>query len=104
MSANINGTTNTTLADLNALTTDLARLDSLLAKTELTEEEDVDVAELLKRLESAEGMAGEVEDRIDGILAKLDGLIEDIGVPDKNEGATETAQPEIVSDTQPKRD
>ncbi|KAG6831964.1 hypothetical protein H0H87_003299 [Tephrocybe sp. NHM501043] len=90
--------------NINALTADLARLDSLLSKTELTEEEDVDVATLMKRLESAEGMAGEVEGRIDDILAKLDGILEEIDVPEKKESAVEAAQPKVDVESQPKRD
>ncbi|KAG6840766.1 hypothetical protein C0991_004551 [Blastosporella zonata] len=97
-------TKTTMTSDINALTTDLAHLDTLLAKGELTEEEDVDVAELFKRLESAEGVAGDVEGRIDEILAKLDEILEDIGVPEKLEDAVDVAQPKVGSDTQTKGD
>ncbi|KAG6829775.1 hypothetical protein H0H92_003565 [Tricholoma furcatifolium] len=83
-------------SQLNTITSDIARLDALLSKTELTEEEDVDLAELLKRLESAEGMAGEVETRVDDILTKLDGIMKELG---DHEEASAT---EINSDVQPK--
>ncbi|KAG6899826.1 hypothetical protein C0993_006527 [Termitomyces sp. T159_Od127] len=73
---NASASITTTTADIKALTNDLTRLDALLAKTELSEKEDVDVTELLKRLESAEGIAGKVEAKVDDVLAKLDEIIQ----------------------------
>ncbi|KAG5641183.1 hypothetical protein DXG03_005845 [Asterophora parasitica] len=65
-------------ATLDALAGDVAQLGTLLSQSELSERDDVDVAELLKRLESADGMANDLEGKLDGILATLDGILESI--------------------------
>ena len=81
----------------SSLETDISKLASLIATTTVTttattngdgtgdpeaadgedsEELGVeDVEELIKRLEAANGIAGDVEDELDGILAHLDGLL-----------------------------
>ncbi|KAG6901724.1 hypothetical protein C0995_008692 [Termitomyces sp. Mi166 len=91
----------TMTTDIEALTNDLARLDALLAKTKSNEEEDMDVAELLKQLESAEGMAGEVETKVDGILAKLDGIIQEMDGQEQAE-IESGADAKVDSDAQTK--
>lgn len=81
----------------SSLETDISKLASLIATTTVTttattngdgtgdpeaadgedsEELGVeDVEELIQRLEAANGIAGDVEDKLDGILAHLDGLL-----------------------------
>ncbi|KAH9923141.1 uncharacterized protein BXZ73DRAFT_7463, partial [Epithele typhae] len=75
-----NGSTNGTApsqATGTSLQSDLAFLQNLLSQ-EADESDPADVAELLKRLEAAEGLAGGVEDRLDGIMEKLDRLLGDL--------------------------
>jgi len=44
--------------------------------------DEVDISELLSRLESADGMAKGVEGRLDEILEDLDRLLESVGTQD----------------------
>lgn len=86
---------------------DIALLSSLLSQDNV-DESDPDVAELLRRLEAAEGIAEGVENRLDGIIDHLDNLLghlETQTAPKQAEGgATAVAQVEeevvIVTTTQ----
>ncbi|KAI0370104.1 hypothetical protein BV20DRAFT_944842 [Pilatotrama ljubarskyi] len=60
----------------NSLEADIALLSSLLSQN--VDESDPDVAELLRRLEAAEGIADGVESRLDGIIGHLDSLLGDL--------------------------
>ncbi|TDL19412.1 hypothetical protein BD410DRAFT_805826 [Rickenella mellea] len=56
--------------------TDISRLTSLLAIANISEENaDKDLEELLKGLETADGLARGVEDRLDGLLEDLEALL-----------------------------
>ncbi|KAJ7150386.1 hypothetical protein C8R46DRAFT_503108 [Mycena filopes] len=57
---------------------DLAELNELLSKETLDDAEDASVAELLARLEGADGVAKGVEGKLDALLGKLDNLLEDL--------------------------
>lgn len=88
----------TMTTDVEALTNELTHLDALLAKTELSEEEDGDVAELLKRLDRAEGIAGNMEAKVDDILAKLDEIIQGMNEQEKSNVESGT-DAKVSSDT-----
>nr|VWO95677.1 EPI protein [Ganoderma boninense] len=60
-----------------SLEADIALLQKLLAE-DGDESNPENVAALLKRLEAAEGLAGGVEDRLDGIMDHLDTLLTDL--------------------------
>ncbi|KAI0352236.1 hypothetical protein OH77DRAFT_1428784 [Trametes cingulata] len=60
----------------NSLEADIALLSNLLSQN--LDESDPDVAELLRRLEAAEGIADGVESRLDGIIDHLDNLLGDL--------------------------
>ncbi|KAF5385339.1 hypothetical protein D9615_001036 [Tricholomella constricta] len=74
-----NGTTPATsgaaFSDIEALAEDIEKLEVLLSQPELSASDDADVAELLKRLDRADGMADNLELKLDGILEKLDGIL-----------------------------
>ncbi|KAH7927254.1 hypothetical protein BV22DRAFT_1032006 [Leucogyrophana mollusca] len=57
------------------LDADIARLNTLLSRDNLNANEETDLSELLARLESADGVAKGVEDRLDDILGTLDSLL-----------------------------
>lgn len=57
------------------LEVDIAQLTVLLSQETLSSDDDANIVELLQRLESADGMAEGVENKLDDILGKLDGLI-----------------------------
>nr|VWP01714.1 Lid2 complex component lid2 [Ganoderma boninense] len=72
------GSQNGTPADQQpSLEADIALLQKLLAE-DGDESNPENVAALLKRLEAAEGLAGGVEDRLDGIMDHLDTLLTDL--------------------------
>ncbi|KAF8079192.1 hypothetical protein FPV67DRAFT_101470 [Lyophyllum atratum] len=71
-------------ADVKTLADDITRLESLLSQSELSTSEGADVAELLQRLDNANGVAGSLEDKLDGILAKLDGILDSMD-PEKTD-------------------
>jgi hypothetical protein len=50
----------------------IAKMAALLSNKS---EDNVEVSELLARLENADGMAQGVEDKLDGLLGKLDDLL-----------------------------
>ena len=61
----------------SSLEADIALLQKLLS-ADIDESDPENVAELLKRLEAAEGLADGVEDRLDGIIDHLDTLLSDL--------------------------
>ncbi|KAJ7724224.1 hypothetical protein B0H16DRAFT_1736826 [Mycena metata] len=70
---------------------DLAELSELLSKETLDDAEDASVAELLARLEGADGVAKGVEGKLDALLGKLDTLLEALEKPDPDK--TESPAP-----------
>ena len=60
-----------------SLDADIALLQKLLSE-DIDDSNPENVAELLKRLEAAEGLAGGVEERLDGIMDHLDALLGDL--------------------------
>lgn len=63
------------IADTAYLEAEITQLTTLLSQDSLNSEDDANVVELLQRLEKADGVAQGVEDKLDNILGKLDGLI-----------------------------
>jgi hypothetical protein len=61
--------------DITTLEADITQLSSLLSQETLDGNDEANVAELLCRLESADGMARGVESRLDIILDNLDNLL-----------------------------
>ncbi|KAH7916388.1 hypothetical protein BJ138DRAFT_1139619 [Hygrophoropsis aurantiaca] len=59
----------------NDLDADIARLNVLLSRDNLNPREEIDLAELLARLESADNVAKDVEGRLDDLLGTLDSLL-----------------------------
>ncbi|KAI1791960.1 hypothetical protein LXA43DRAFT_1094043 [Ganoderma leucocontextum] len=60
-----------------SLEADIALLQKLLSE-DVDESNPENVAELLKRLEAAEGLADGVEERLDGVMDHLDTLLSDL--------------------------
>ena len=61
------------------LEADIALLQNLLSEdVDDSNADSENVAELLKRLEAAEGLADGVEERLDGIMGHLDTLLTDL--------------------------
>ena len=75
----------TSIVNDTTLQADLTFLSSLLSKEGKDDNADVDVAALLRQLETADGVAQGVENRIDGILGSLDALLDSLQ-PDSAEG------------------
>lgn len=77
--SNVNGTTNKPDGQAstqgNALTEDIALLASLLSDDQSEEIDERNISELLRKLDTANGVASGVEDRLDEILNNLDGLL-----------------------------
>ncbi|KAH9929768.1 uncharacterized protein B0H18DRAFT_174079 [Fomitopsis serialis] len=72
--AQTNGTQST--QPRSALDADIALLQSLLSQEHNDEpESDLDVAEILKRLETADGIAAGLESRLDGIMGSIDSML-----------------------------
>jgi hypothetical protein len=59
--------------DKTTLEADIAQLSALLS--EASAEGDADVAELLQRIDTADGMAQGVESKLDNMLENLDNLL-----------------------------
>ncbi|CAK5264461.1 unnamed protein product [Mycena citricolor] len=57
---------------------DLAELTDLLSKGTLDEAGEANLAELLSRLESANGVAKGVESKLDSLIGNLDSLLESL--------------------------
>ena len=75
---------------------DVALLQKLLSE-DIDDSNPENVAELLKRLEAAEGLAGGVEERLDGIMDHLDALLGDLEAK-HTDGAVETAETEVEAE------
>lgn len=58
-----------------SLEDDVKLLNSLLSQENLDEKEEASVAALLQRLESAEGVAAGMENKLDDLLSNLDNLL-----------------------------
>ncbi|KAJ3476203.1 hypothetical protein NLI96_g11316 [Meripilus lineatus] len=83
-----------------ALETDISILASILSKsTASSDAEDIDVAELLSQLETANGIAEGVESRLDGILQHLDGMLHSLESNPKDAASTLTK--DIASTAKP---
>ena len=95
----------------SSLETDISTLASLIGSTtaattngdpETHGEEEIgelgadDVEELIRRLEAANGIADGVEDKLDGILAHLDGLLDSLEATEevKENGGPTDPQPD----------
>ncbi|KAI0640293.1 hypothetical protein C8Q77DRAFT_1069998 [Trametes polyzona] len=81
----------------HSLEADIALLSNLLSQN--VDESDPDVAELLRRLDAAEGIADGVESRLDGIMDHLDNLLSDLEsktAPQHGEGAVAHVEEEVV--------
>ncbi|KAM5538331.1 hypothetical protein V8D89_007933 [Ganoderma adspersum] len=76
-----------------SLDADIALLQKLLSE-DIDESNPENVAELLKRLEAAEGLAGGVEERLDGIMDHLDTLLTDLEAK-QMDGAVEGVEVEV---------
>ncbi|KAK0199085.1 hypothetical protein F5146DRAFT_1022073 [Armillaria mellea] len=63
---------------------DISLLNSLLSQDNLDESDEASVAELIQRLESADGVAKGMESKLDDLLGNLDALLV---VLEKNEPA-----------------
>lgn len=84
-SSNPSSAVSDSLAHVDSMGADIARLDALLSQPNVSAD-DADVAELLKRLDNAGGMAEELEVKLDGILEKLDRIL--MSLDGKEEGGT----------------
>ncbi|KAH9884632.1 hypothetical protein C8Q73DRAFT_719103 [Cubamyces lactineus] len=76
----------------SSLEADIALLSNLLSQN--VDEFDPDVAEVLRRLEAAEGIAEGVESRLDGIIDHLDNLLSDLesrAAPGQGTAATQSS-------------
>ena len=76
-SSSPNGSQNETPAGKPSLDADIALLQKLLSE-DIDDSNPENVAELLKRLDAAEGLAGGVEERLDEIMNHLDMLLGDL--------------------------
>ena len=77
-----------------SLNADMALLQKLLSE-DIDDSNPENVAELLKRFEAAEGLAGGVEERLDGIIDHLDALLGDLEPKHMPDGTVETAEVEV---------
>ena len=59
----------------SALEADVALLQALLVQDHNFEESDFDVVEILRRLETADGIATGLESRLDDIMGNLDSML-----------------------------
>ncbi|KAH9854377.1 hypothetical protein C2E23DRAFT_71423 [Lenzites betulinus] len=91
------------LRSQGSLQADIDLLSNLLSQN--VDESDPDVVELLRRLETAEGIADGVESRLDGIMDHLDNLLHDLEsrtAPKQDAGDATVAQK--VTDTSKESD
>jgi len=90
------------LAELAAL------VSSSTARSDISEDPehaDQNLAELLRQLEHANVVAEDVEDKLDALLAQLDGIVEGLGAPHvPEEGQQDSANPVIITDEQLQKD
>ncbi|KAM5534117.1 hypothetical protein V8D89_012208 [Ganoderma adspersum] len=92
-----------------SLDADITLLQKLLSE-DIDESNPENVAELLKRLEAAEGFAGGVEERLDGIMDHLDALLGDLetkqmaSTVDSEMGKVEVRTVEVVTEVHAESD
>lgn len=79
----------TAMSTKSGLEGDIARLSALLSQG--TPAKEADVAELLRGIETADGMAQGVEAKLDEMLNNLDQLLASL----ESESTTTEAQPEV---------
>lgn len=72
---------------------DLAELNELLSKETLDDAGEASVVELLARLESADGVAKGVENKLDALLGNLDSLLATLE-KDENDDLAQTDSPQ----------
>ena len=96
---NANGTESTQPGTVS-VDADLALLANLLS-TDADESEPGNVAELLKRLEAAEGFMGGMEDRLDNIIDHLDDLLDDLQA---RQSSQSSAQPSASAGAEKEND
>ncbi|KAJ6609333.1 hypothetical protein B0H10DRAFT_2064390 [Mycena sp. CBHHK59/15] len=89
-------TTSTSIED------DIAQLNQLLSQESLDNAEEASVAELLARLESADGVTKGVESKLDALLGNLDSLLETLekeGEPVRPDSSKPTASQSTDNET-----
>ncbi len=74
----------------SALDADLALLTTLLSQDNLDETDEANVAALLSRLESADGVAQGMEHKLDSLLGNLDTLLATLEPQDQTVAADKT--------------
>ncbi|KAF7347526.1 hypothetical protein MVEN_01508800 [Mycena venus] len=90
-------------AQLNAsIEADIAELNELLSKETLDDSEEASVAELLARLESADGVAKGVESKLDALLGNLDSLLAVLEEKEKTDEVENAQQPRSSQSTDKK--
>ncbi|KAJ7109845.1 hypothetical protein C8R44DRAFT_985892 [Mycena epipterygia] len=77
-------------AQIAAIEADIAELSELLSKDTLDDAGEASVAELLARLESADGVAKGVESKLDALLGNLDSLLASLEENDDSARADST--------------
>ena len=99
MSSKVNGAS-TQASDTSSLQTNIALLASLLSADGNEDVDDANISELLRRLDTANGVASGVESRLDEILNNLDGLLGTL----ETEAAKDTAERETSAQGEEKKD
>ncbi|KAJ7651581.1 hypothetical protein DFH06DRAFT_1475621 [Mycena polygramma] len=79
-----------------AIEADVAELNELLSRETLDEAGEASVEELLARLESADGVAKGVENKLDALLGNLDNLLASL---EKNDDSVQTDSPQPSEST-----
>jgi hypothetical protein len=80
--------------EIDVVEADIAKLALLLSPESDNNGDDADVSKLLGRLENANGMAQGVEDKLDHLLEKLDGLLASLETKGELEKISEVAADE----------
>ncbi|KAJ7665438.1 hypothetical protein DFH06DRAFT_313480 [Mycena polygramma] len=78
-----------------AIEADVAELNELLSRETLDEAGEASVEELLARLESADGVAKGVENKLDALLGNLDNLLASL---EKNDDSVQTDSSESTDE------
>lgn len=73
-----------------SLEADIAQLSALLSQEPSQGDSDVNVAELMRRIETADGMAEGVENKLDNVLSNLDHLLASLESPESKDGDEES--------------
>jgi site-specific recombinase XerD len=94
MSDKVNGSAHTTAqAAVTSIEADIAQLNQLLSQESLDDADEASVAELLARLESADGVAEGVENKLDALLGNLDSLLASLEQGDEPLTESKASQP-----------